>query len=169
MSIGAQLRRYGETALKEDVRALLQSWSPYIDNCSSILLSVPRTMRTVLYEEKQGWSPLRKHDIRVKHVPFVVGKPTYEEVQSLLERVTTLNFVKREPDTQDASQNVANNSENCTENGGTVQQRQSAKTEYAKHVPEPKLPELPECAPRDALIAACKAGEFVSYTCICRC
>ena len=74
-SVGAMLRRYGEQALTEDVRALLKDWSAHLQSCSAVFLSCPKTMRSVIFEEglKEKETPLRRTDPRVRLVPFMVG------------------------------------------------------------------------------------------------
>lgn len=74
-SVGAMLRRYGEQALTEDVRALLREWSAHLQTCSAVFLSCPKTMRSVIFEEglKDKDTPLRRTDPRVRLVPFMVG------------------------------------------------------------------------------------------------
>ena len=72
-SVGAMLRRYGEQALTEDVRALLKDWGAYIQSCSSIFLSCPKTMRSVIFEDGGKDVPIRRNDRRVRLVPFMVS------------------------------------------------------------------------------------------------
>ena len=66
------LRRYGEQALTEDVRGLLKDWGALIQSCSSIFLSVPKTMRGVIFEDAGKDVPVRRDDPRVRLVPFMV-------------------------------------------------------------------------------------------------
>ena len=145
-SAGAQLRRYGEQALREDVRGVLHEWladhiyaffmtylphhhpiiiilnhsilthpillpfypSPYrstlLQSCAAIFLSCPRTMRTVLFEDQAGvydgsksttshkQATLHKDDPRVRLVPFMVNKPSFEEVKAIHSRISTVTF-----------------------------------------------------------------------------
>jgi Bacteroidetes VLRF1 release factor len=73
-SVGAMLRRYGEQALTEDVRAILKDWSAHIQSCSSVFISCPKTMRSVIFEEglKDKDTPLKRTDPRIRLVPFMV-------------------------------------------------------------------------------------------------
>lgn len=67
------LRRYGEQALTEDVRALLKDWGAHIQSCSAIFLSCPKTMRSVIFEDGGKEVPIRRSDPRVRLVPFMVS------------------------------------------------------------------------------------------------
>lgn len=73
-SVGAMLRRYGEQALTEDVRAILKDWNAHLQSCGLIFISCPKTMRSVLFEEglKDKDTPLKRTDPRVRLVPFMV-------------------------------------------------------------------------------------------------
>ena len=71
------LRRYGEQALTEDVRAILKDWNAHLQTCGLIFISCPKTMRSVLFEEglKDKDTPLKRNDPRVRLVPFMVCIP----------------------------------------------------------------------------------------------
>lgn len=81
-SIGSSLRRHGEQMLKEDIRALLKSWATLISNSSIILLSVPKTMRPTLFEEENS-TVLDKKDSRIRYVPFMTDKPSFETIKEI--------------------------------------------------------------------------------------
>ena len=81
-SIGSSLRRHGEQMLKEDIRALLKSWATLISNSSIFLLSVPKTMRPTLFDEENS-TILDKKDSRIRYVPFMTDKPTFETVKEI--------------------------------------------------------------------------------------
>lgn len=94
VSAGAMLRRYGEEALKEDVKRLLGLWKPHLDAAGVILFSIPKTMRGIMYEEGVD-APLKKGDKRVVNVPFMVRLPTFEEAQLIHARVSAVVFTRR--------------------------------------------------------------------------
>lgn len=98
--------------LIKDVQELLSMWSSYIQTCSKILVSVPKTMRHILYDFSSvqhvtdasvsssnasknlhiSESPLQKDDDRISYIPFMVGKPTLEETKTVFEKCTTVIF-----------------------------------------------------------------------------
>lgn len=90
-SIGSSLRRYGEAALKEDIRSILKTWAALINNSSVILLSVPKTMRPTLFEEENS-TILDKRDPRIRFVPFMTDKPTFETVKEIHRICSTVYF-----------------------------------------------------------------------------
>jgi hypothetical protein len=93
-SMGAQLRRYGEQALKDDIHSLLHAWRDLINNCALILTSIPKTMRSTVYNEENRDYPIRKGDARVRPIPFLIGKPTFDEVKMAYSRALTVVFQK---------------------------------------------------------------------------
>lgn len=87
-SAGAMLRRYGEQSLRDDVRGLLNEWSSQLNDCSLLIISVPKTMRSLVFDE----TPLRKDDPRVVHVPFMVNKPTLDEASRIRKICSSIMF-----------------------------------------------------------------------------
>ena len=98
LSAGAMLRRYGEEALKQDVKGLLQAWSGHLAVAGLILFSVPKTMRSVMFGEGSD-SPICKGDKRVVNVPFLVRVPTFEEAQLIHARISSVIFTKQQATT----------------------------------------------------------------------
>jgi hypothetical protein len=91
-SVGSQLRRSGEQALKEDVRETLELWLDYIADAVLLFVSCPKTSRATLFgtNEEAGTIStatganiglLSKGDKRLRKVPFDVGRPTFESVK----------------------------------------------------------------------------------------
>ena len=95
LSAGAMLRRYGEEALKEDVKGLLRAWRGHLAVAGVILFSVPKTMRSIMFGEDSD-APLRKKDKRVVNVPFLVRLPTFEEAQHIHARISSVIFTKQQ-------------------------------------------------------------------------
>lgn len=77
--------------LKEDIRGLLKAWAALISNSSLILLSVPKTMRPTLFDEENSVI-LDKRDVRIRYVPFMTDKPTFETIQSIHTVCSTVYF-----------------------------------------------------------------------------
>lgn len=78
-SIGAQLRRAGEQGLKEDIHATIFEWKDYIQKASLILLSCPKTMKTTIFADAVR-EVISRDDVRVRKIPFDVGRPTFDSV-----------------------------------------------------------------------------------------
>ncbi|GJP67746.1 hypothetical protein CLOP_g24524 [Closterium sp. NIES-67] len=88
-SAGASLRRYNESALVKDIRALLQQWQPYLHRAQFIFVHAPSANRAALFgtaaeaHASQGAAGapvlLSARDPRVRRVPFPVRRPTFKE------------------------------------------------------------------------------------------
>lgn len=97
-SAGAMLRRYGEQALKEDIAQCLTLWNGHIQSCSLILISAPKTMRSILFDDAVNGTGdatgvvLLKEDPRISYVPFMVDRPTLDEAKMVHERCTSVYF-----------------------------------------------------------------------------
>ncbi|RHY50336.1 hypothetical protein DYB38_005771 [Aphanomyces astaci] len=75
-SAGAQLRRYNEVALQQDMVDLMQSWATELRGCDRIFLGSAKTSRGHFFD-KTGLSAA---DPRLRLVPFGTLRPTYDEV-----------------------------------------------------------------------------------------
>jgi hypothetical protein len=94
-SVGSQLRRYGEQALREDVMKLLLSWKELIHESVMILISAPKTMRSYLFPpppQERDYPLKTTSDPRVKFISLQVGKPTYEELCGVYEKAMKIYF-----------------------------------------------------------------------------
>ncbi|KAJ1450004.1 hypothetical protein M885DRAFT_622065 [Pelagophyceae sp. CCMP2097] len=88
-SIGSTLRRQGERALADEVRALLlDEWAELLARCDIIFVAAARTMRPLLLGEG-ATAPFDAHDARVQAVPFAVYKPTLVDVVAAHARLMT--------------------------------------------------------------------------------
>ncbi|OWZ32776.1 cytoplasmic protein [Cryptococcus neoformans] len=78
ISAGAMLRRYGEQALQEEIRALLIDWADDIHASERIFI------RASTHGKKSFWgyedAPLEKNDERIRTFPFPTRRPTLQEL-----------------------------------------------------------------------------------------
>lgn len=77
-SAGAQLRRYGEQALRDDIRGLLEEWSEDIAGCERIWIRASISNRKIFYEYDAA--PFSKNDERLRTFPFPTRRPTQSEL-----------------------------------------------------------------------------------------
>eukprot|EP01033_Poteriospumella_lacustris_P003091 gene3090-2266_t len=111
-SMGAQLRRYGEQMLQEDIERLLTAWVDYLSQCGVILIAATKTMRGNLFDKDDNVSTpstattaataaaasakkvqlLQKNDPRVVFVPFAVDKPTLETAKLIRDRALAVHI-----------------------------------------------------------------------------
>jgi hypothetical protein len=114
-SVGSQLRRAGEEALRDDVRATLQTWNLYLEQASLILISCSKTMRNDVFG---ATSTLKRDDGRVRNVPLNLGRPSFENVQIMHAVMTTLLLRQMDahvvPDVPDVVNNVLDANADCT-------------------------------------------------------
>ncbi|KAF5361747.1 hypothetical protein D9756_002605 [Leucocoprinus leucothites] len=84
-SAGAQLRRYGEQALRDDIRNLLLDWAEDIDACERIWIRASTSNRRIFLDFE---SPIVKGDIRLRTFPFPTRRPTQSELARCLLELT---------------------------------------------------------------------------------
>ncbi|KAJ7493452.1 hypothetical protein B0H11DRAFT_1858895 [Mycena galericulata] len=85
-SAGAQLRRYGEQALRDDIRNLLQDWAEEINGCERIWIRASGTNRKI-FIDYEG-CVIEKGDGRLRTFPFPTRRPTQSELSRCLMELT---------------------------------------------------------------------------------
>ncbi|KZV96390.1 hypothetical protein EXIGLDRAFT_609271 [Exidia glandulosa HHB12029] len=96
-SAGAQLRRYGEQALREDIRGLLAEWKEDIDMSELIWIRASVSNRRTFYDYDEA--PFDKRDERLRTFPFPTRRPTQAEITRCINELT---YVKTSHLTEDA-------------------------------------------------------------------
>ncbi|KAM6151897.1 tRNA endonuclease ANKZF1 isoform 1-T1 [Erethizon dorsatum] len=98
-SAGANLRRYNEAALYKDVRDLLTGpgWAEALEEARTILLRVPRSGRSLFFGGHGA--PLQKEDPRLWDIPLATRRPTFQELQRVFHKLTTLNVYENSLET----------------------------------------------------------------------
>ena len=91
-SAGATLRRYGEQALKEDIQALLTSWLPFLQSSVVILTAIPNTMKHYIFSDTLHHNGFHRDDIRIRTIPFMIKKPTFEEIKIVHQKCMLIEF-----------------------------------------------------------------------------
>lgn len=85
-SAGAQLRRYGEQALREDIRNLLLEWTEDINDCERIWIRASGSNRKI-FMDYEG-AVILKGDERLRTFPFPTRRPTQSELSRCLVELT---------------------------------------------------------------------------------
>ncbi|CAE6402134.1 unnamed protein product [Rhizoctonia solani] len=85
-SAGAQLRRYGEQALREDIQSLLTEWSEDVRNSERIFFRASVSNRKMFWDWEN--SPIKKGDDRLRTFPFPTRRPTQAELMRCLVELT---------------------------------------------------------------------------------
>nr|XP_003925555.1 ankyrin repeat and zinc finger domain-containing protein 1 isoform X1 [Saimiri boliviensis boliviensis]XP_003925556.1 ankyrin repeat and zinc finger domain-containing protein 1 isoform X1 [Saimiri boliviensis boliviensis] len=96
-SAGANLRRYNEATLYKDVRDLLAGpgWAKALEEADTILLHAPRSGRSLFFGGKGA--PLQRGDPRLWDIPLAIRRPTFQELQRVLHKLTTLHVYEDDP------------------------------------------------------------------------
>ncbi|XP_012301341.2 tRNA endonuclease ANKZF1 isoform X1 [Aotus nancymaae] len=96
-SAGANLRRYNEATLYKDVRDLLAGpvWAKVLEEADTILLHAPRSGRSLFFGGKGA--PLQRGDPRLWDIPLATRRPTFQELQRVLHKLTTLHVYEEDP------------------------------------------------------------------------
>uniref|UniRef100_A0A0W0F7Q6 VLRF1 domain-containing protein n=1 Tax=Moniliophthora roreri TaxID=221103 RepID=A0A0W0F7Q6_MONRR len=74
-SAGALLRRYGEQALRDDIRNLLSDWSDEINDCELIFIRASGSNRKIFLD--YDGSVISKGDERLRTFPFPTRRPVH--------------------------------------------------------------------------------------------
>ncbi|KAF2400859.1 hypothetical protein EJ06DRAFT_556357 [Trichodelitschia bisporula] len=86
-SAGAALRRYNETALTAEIRALMVEWSGYVDQAAGIFVrATGAANRAALFGLHEGG--LTKGNPRIKGFPFTTRRPTKGELMRAWRELT---------------------------------------------------------------------------------
>ncbi|KAH8116385.1 hypothetical protein DFH11DRAFT_1207251 [Phellopilus nigrolimitatus] len=101
-SAGAQLRRYGEQALRDDIRNLIEEWSEDISASERIWLRASSANRRIFLDYDEAI--ISKGDERLRTFPFPTRRPTQSELSRCLLELTTVkvtHFTEEELQAQD--------------------------------------------------------------------
>ncbi|KAF9647208.1 hypothetical protein BDM02DRAFT_2747684 [Thelephora ganbajun] len=104
ISAGAMLRRYGEQALRDDIRNLLQEWSDEVDQCERVWIRASVSNRRIFFDYEDP--VLNKGDERLRTFPFPTRRPTQSELLRCLMELTKVkitHFTEEDLKAQDAA------------------------------------------------------------------
>ncbi|KAI0644179.1 hypothetical protein C8Q79DRAFT_132200 [Trametes meyenii] len=85
VSAGAMLRRYGEQALRDDIRTLLQDWAEDIHECERIWIRANVSNRRIFLDYEGA--VIEKGDERLRTFPFPTRRPTLAELSRCLQEL----------------------------------------------------------------------------------
>ena len=110
-SMGAQLRRYNEQILIQDIQNLLQTneWATLVKNkVSRIFISAAKTMTGHLFDGKT----LCRGDKRIYRIPFATSRPTFEEAIRVVETLSKVRIVTKYTSNEEEEKQAIYNSIN---------------------------------------------------------
>ncbi|XP_008585683.1 PREDICTED: ankyrin repeat and zinc finger domain-containing protein 1 [Galeopterus variegatus] len=96
-SAGASLRRYNEVTLYKDVRDLLAGpvWAKALGEAETVLLHAPRSGQSLFFGGHGA--PLQRKDPRLWDIPLTTRRPTFQELQRVLHKLTTMHVYGEDP------------------------------------------------------------------------
>ncbi|KIP08812.1 hypothetical protein PHLGIDRAFT_103819 [Phlebiopsis gigantea 11061_1 CR5-6] len=86
VSAGAMLRRYGEQALRDDIRNLLNDWAEELEDCERIFIRASVSNRRIFFDYEDPI--IEKGDDRLRTFPFPTRRPTQAELSRCLQELT---------------------------------------------------------------------------------
>ncbi|KAJ3397173.1 hypothetical protein HDU92_000478 [Lobulomyces angularis] len=95
-SAGAQIRRYNEMALQQEIKDLLISWKAELKACDLIFTRVASTQRKLFFFDE---SILDYHSQKVRNLPFITKRPTFTELQRCFWELFSVKVVDVEIET----------------------------------------------------------------------
>lgn len=131
-SAGAQIRRYNEAMLQQEIRELLTSWKDHIDASELIFLRAGKTSQRIFYDYDEAI--LTRKDLRMRTFPFPTRRPTQAELIrcfSELTRVKITHLTKEQLDEIEAAYKAA-----------TQPKKVAAPSKPREPAPKPEVPKL---------------------------
>ncbi|KAL9559389.1 hypothetical protein MBANPS3_000464 [Mucor bainieri] len=89
-SAGAQIRRYNEQLLQQEVRAVLAQWQQHIAQSEMVLVHAPSGNRKLVY----NYEGAVLNTSNVKSIPFATRRPTLSELKRVFTEMTTVKEVQ---------------------------------------------------------------------------
>ncbi|CAI2349143.1 unnamed protein product [Caenorhabditis sp. 36 PRJEB53466] len=84
-SAGAQLRRYNEQKMKEEIQSILASWKPRLQKCPLLFIRCAAYHRNVFFDADGSMESSR--DPRVRTIPFETKRPSIDEIADCWQRL----------------------------------------------------------------------------------
>ncbi|GFO31605.1 ankyrin repeat and Zinc finger domain-containing protein 1-like [Plakobranchus ocellatus] len=95
-SAGANLRRYNEAALVQEVQELLSKWQDHLKSCNFVFVRIPVANRGMFYAGKNA--PFQKDDMRIRVIPFPTRRPTFSELKRVHQMLSCVECYGKEAD-----------------------------------------------------------------------
>ncbi|KAJ3057457.1 hypothetical protein HK097_006385 [Rhizophlyctis rosea] len=87
-SAGAQIRRYNEQALQQDIRNLLAEWKDYVKQSRLLFVRATGFNRASIFFDTSPVPPTS--DERVRSFPFTTRRPTFSELERCFKELSTV-------------------------------------------------------------------------------
>jgi len=85
-SAGANLRRYNEQMIEQEVKEVLTEWKDYIKASDLVLIHTSNTNKKLIINSTDA---LTMDDPRIRTIPFTTGRPTLNELATIFDKLST--------------------------------------------------------------------------------
>ncbi|KAJ2362360.1 hypothetical protein IW150_007027, partial [Coemansia sp. RSA 2607] len=92
-SAGAQIRRYNEQKLHEEISALMTQWHEYLRQSALVFVRVPTRESKVFFgssSRPQAAQAMLSNDPRIRAVPVAIARPSLAELQRVYGELSTV-------------------------------------------------------------------------------
>ncbi|RCH79683.1 hypothetical protein CU098_002464, partial [Rhizopus stolonifer] len=103
-SAGAQIRRYNEQLLQQEVRQTLAQWKDKIQSSEFVFVHAPSANRNILF----GYDGAVLNAEKTKSIPFVTQRPTLNELKRVCVELKTIKVVEIDEQAVEEQQRIMN-------------------------------------------------------------
>ncbi|KAI8047052.1 uncharacterized protein B0P05DRAFT_592861 [Gilbertella persicaria] len=89
-SAGAQIRRYNEQMLQQEVREIIGQWRQYITSSEMVVVHAPSGNRKLLF----NYDDAVLDTVKTKSIPFATKRPTLNELKRVFTEMTTVKIMQ---------------------------------------------------------------------------
>jgi len=85
-SAGANLRRYNEQMIEQEVKEVMTEWKDYVKSSDLVFIHTSNTNRKIIINSTDA---LTIDDPRIRNVPFTTGRPTLNELTTIFQKLSS--------------------------------------------------------------------------------
>lgn len=149
-SAGAQIRRYNEAKLKQEVQEILQEWKSHIEASEFVFLHAPSNNKKIVFGYEGA--VLSRENSKIRNVPFTTRRPTLNEIRRVFIELCTLKVV--ETDIEAHQQKLAERVEQLN-----LEISRTQKTNAPPRIQEPTATTTAQSPELEKLFALVKQGK----------
>ncbi|KAJ2830133.1 hypothetical protein IWW50_000460 [Coemansia erecta] len=94
ISAGAQIRRYNERKLQEEIHEIVERWRPLLLRCTRVFVRVAREGRRTFFGPENARPSVSWNDPRVQPVPVAMGRPSLAELRRVYRDMTRVRMAQ---------------------------------------------------------------------------
>ncbi|ORX84070.1 hypothetical protein BCR32DRAFT_291565 [Anaeromyces robustus] len=85
-SAGANLRRYNEQMIEQEVKEVMTEWKDYVKTSDLVFIHTSNTNRKIIINSTDS---LTMDDPRIRNIPFTTGRPTLNELSTIFNKLSS--------------------------------------------------------------------------------